>query len=199
MVKKSFPHDYSHQRITAHVLRRTVHLFSLVAPWIYYHYGQIIAAWFGLNLPQFVWICIAILLFLESLRLYFKITIFGQRDYERRHISAFIWAAVSMALVLLYAPGPEFGYPIVISFAIGDPLLGELRHTPLNTQWVILIGLLVIFVIWLICSFILATPLWLAFLMAPIIVAAEWPCLKWIDDNALMQLIPLAIILIIFG
>jgi hypothetical protein len=34
-------------------------------------------------------------------------------------------------------------------------------------------------------------------LMGPICVAAEWPRLRYIDDNATMLLIPLAVVLIL--
>jgi hypothetical protein len=33
--------------------------------------------------------------------------------------------------------------------------------------------------------------------MGPLTTAAEWPKLKWIDDNATMTLIPLATILLL--
>lgn len=41
---------------------------------------------------------------------------------------------------------------------------------------------------WYFCN----TPLWMAAVMAPLTVAAEWPRLRYIDDNATMILIPLA-------
>ena len=41
------------------------------------------------------------------------------------------------------------------------------------------------------------TPLWLAPIMAPLCVAAEWPRLRWIDDNATILLIPLTAILLV--
>lgn len=98
-----------------------------------------------------------------------------------------------MGLVILFTT-PKFAIPIITAYAIGDPLLGELRETSLSKIWIAVIGVAVITGIWCFCSVWLGTPLWLAFIMGPITVAAEWPCLKWIDDNALMQLVPLLII-----
>ncbi|MBS0351263.1 MAG: hypothetical protein JSR33_08780 [Proteobacteria bacterium] len=120
---------------------------------------------------------------------------FGQRDYERKRISAFTWGAVAMGLVLLFAPGKQFTVPIIAAYAIGDPLLGELRSSKLAKYWAFIAGVILVTGIWLAVHFWLGTPIWYSYFMGVITVAAEWPCLKWIDDNALMQLIPLLIVL----
>ena len=46
-------------------------------------------------------------------------------------------------------------------------------------------------------SFQFGTPLWMALLLAPVCMVSEWPRLRYIDDNATMVLIPLALILIL--
>jgi hypothetical protein len=179
-------HHYLRGGWVAHWLRRLVHLSGIFIVWIYYHYGT----------PFLVWVCLGIVLVLEILRLSRGWTIFGQRHYEKHCISAFAWGAIGMALVLLLAPGKAFAVPIIYAYAVGDPLLGELRSTRLHPLFVVLIGLLVISGIWWFSHLWLGTPAWLAFVMGPLTVAAEWPSLHWIDDNALMQLIPLLLVLI---
>jgi len=60
-----------------------------------------------------------------------------------------------------------------------------------------IIGIAGAALIWLLCWHLVATPLVLVAIMAPLVVAAESPRLKWIDDNATMLLIPAAALLII--
>jgi hypothetical protein len=189
-------YHYSKGGLAAHILRRIVHLASLLVLWIYYQWGPSTAHFFKLPLPWIVCICLVIILLLESVRLYRGWTVFGQRHYERKKISAFAWGIVAMGLVLLFAPGEQFAVPIIAAYAMGDPLLGELRRTKLAKYGTFIIGVIFISGIWLASHFWLGTPLWYCYFMGVITVAAEWPCLKWIDDNAMMQLIPLIIVLI---
>ncbi len=196
MEKTSF-HQYPLGGLSAHVFRRIIHIMSSFILWIYFQYATTIASFFSISVPILVWICLFLALSLDFLRLFFGWTVFGQRGYEKKRISAFVWAIIGMSLVLLFAPGKQFIIPIICAYSIGDPLLGELRRAKINKIWVMLIGVCVISGIWYISSIQWPVPLWLCMLMGPITVAAEWPCLKWIDDNALMLLVPLAVLLLI--
>lgn len=198
MLHKAGAHQYLLGGFAAHLLRRMVHIGSLLVLWLYYQYGKTVASFFGLPLSLLIWLVLGCVLILEVLRLRERWTIFGQRQYERTRISAFTWGAVGMALVLLFAPGKQFAIPIITGYALGDPLLGELRRTTMPRMAVVLLGLIALGGVWGLAHIWLGTPLWLIFLMPPITLAAEWPCFTWIDDNALMQLIPLAIILTIY-
>jgi len=51
--------------------------------------------------------------------------------------------------------------------------------------------------IWLGAWLAFGTPLWMAILLAPVCMISEWPRLRYIDDNATMILIPLALVLIL--
>ena len=180
--------------LIAHIFRRIFHLGNLVALWIYYESGLLIPpAYQGIE-PQILCGVLLIILILEMLRLCLGWNIYGMRNYEKSGISAFAWGAIGMTAVLLLAP-KAYAIPIVCSYAIGDPLLGELRATKLPKPVTALIGVLVICGIWWLAQLNFHTPVWLIFLMGPVTVAAEWPCLTWIDDNALMQLLPLLVIL----
>ncbi|MEE2812353.1 MAG: hypothetical protein VX627_04940, partial [Candidatus Thermoplasmatota archaeon] len=86
-------------------------------------------------------------------------------------------------------------YPLILSLTFGDPAMGEARRFGRSAREVFMVGTLVVFLTWLVCWHLLGTPLFLAFIMAPLTTAAEWPKLKWIDDNATMTLIPLAAVL----
>ena len=134
-----------------------------------------------------------VLVFGEALRLKLGITIFGQRDYESKQVSALAWGGFAIGMTFLILPDhPEFVWPLILSLSLGDPFLGEIRRMGLESKTVFLYGSIFIALIWIACSFQVDTPLWMAVVMGPLCVAAEWPRLRWVDDNATMLLIPLS-------
>ena len=138
------------------------------------------------------------LVFAEAVRLKLGITIFGQRDYESKQVSALAWGAFAVGITFLtLSEYPELVWPLILSLALGDPFLGEIRRKGMEPRSVFMTGVVFILVIWLATWYLLGTPIWLAFVMAPLCVAAEWPRLRWIDDNATMLLIPLSAIIIV--
>lgn len=185
--------------VGGHLLRRSVHLLIVIVPIIYYRYGEAIAGFFHLTLAQFLVAIILLNIVVEGARLKFRWTFWGHRHREARQISSFSWGVLSVCLVLLFAPAKQFAIPIIWSCALGDPLLGELRQIRLPSTWVAIVGILFVMLIWWLCTWLFATPWRLALLMGPLVVGLEWPNFKWIDDNALMQLVPLLIILLLYG
>jgi len=180
-----------------HVLRRIIHISMVFVPFLYYFYGETIANSFAISLNSLVVITLIIILLLEGIRLIFNITLLGQRQHEAKQISSFAWGAMGLCMVLLFAPGKAYGIPIIACLALVDPLMGELRRLKIHRIIVALIGIVVAGLIWLLSAYLLGTPFWIVWVIAPLTIAAEWPNLKWIDDNATMQLIPLIIILLI--
>lgn len=178
-----------------HVFRRIVHVSMLVIPLVYYAYDQQISQVFFVSTYGVLLILLAITLIVEAIRLRFKWVIFGQRFYEARYISAFTWGMVGILLVLLISPSRSFSIPIIWCLALVDPLLGELRSLMTRLIWVECVGVLVALAIWWLCgSYWLGLSLWWGVFLAPITVAVESIKLKWIDDNALMLLVPLIVI-----
>jgi hypothetical protein len=177
-------------------LRRLVHMSAAIVPIIYYYYGPSVARWLDCNRNLIVVIILGIIFAFELIRLWFGFTVIGQREHEARQISSFTWSALAIGIVLLFAPDKSFGIPIIWSAAIGDPILGELRRMSTPKFLVGLFGIIIIMLIWLLAYFWLATPWWWALVMGPLTVACEWPRIKWFDDNALMQLVPLLMVLI---
>ena len=187
-------------RDNGHILRRGIHVSLLLIPIVYYGYGTKIAAWIGLPLLQLVIILISIIILLELLRLWRGWVIYGQRRYEAKQISAFTWGAVAIAIVLLLAPpigykGAAIGAPLIVSLALGDPALGEARHLGFSSWVTLLIGTVVISLVWVLAVIYLGTPAWLLPIVILVTLAAEWPRLPWLDDNAMMLLVPLFVIL----
>lgn len=172
-----------------HWFRRAVHVSMAVIPFLYYHYVK-----------QNSWVLLIALLFvvlLEFLRLRFKLVFFGQREYEQRKISAFAWGMVGIILVLGFSPAPKYSIAIIVSCALGDPLLGELRRF-IAQKWLInLIGCLCVMLVWLVCALAFGLSPWLVLFLPILTVFAEQIDLRWIDDNALMLLLPLLAILLV--
>lgn len=195
-VELTNPIELSVGGVSGHLLRRGIHLAMSFLPFLYFEFGEDVADMVSLTLEQVVSCVILIAIVGESLRLRMGWTIVGQRSYEAKQVSALAWGALGVGMVFLLTPDAAYAYPLILSLSLGDPLLGELRRKGVSTQNVILAGVLGIAIIWAGCAYLVETPWLLVPLMAPICVAAEWPRLRYIDDNATMLLIPLAVVLI---
>ena len=195
-VELTNPIELSVGGVSGHLLRRGIHLVMSFLPFLYFEFGEDVADMVSLTLEQVVSCVILIAIVGESLRLRMGWTIVGQRSYEAKQVSALAWGALGVGMVFLLTPDAAYAYPLILSLSLGDPLLGELRRKGVSTQNVILAGVLGIAIIWAGCAYLVETPWLLVPLMAPICVAAEWPRLRYIDDNATMLLIPLAVVLI---
>jgi len=195
-VELTNPIELSVGGVSGHLLRRGIHLAMSFLPFLYFEFGEDVADMVSLTLEQVVSCVILLAIFGEALRLRMGWTVVGQRSYEAKQVSALAWGALGVGMIFLLTPDPAYAYPLILSLSLGDPLLGELRRKGSSTQTVILAGVLGIAVIWAGCAYLVETPWLFVPLMAPICVAAEWPRLRYIDDNATMLLIPLAVVLI---
>ena len=195
-VELTNPIELSVGGVSGHLLRRGIRLAMSFLPFLYFEFGEDVADMVSLTLEQVVSCVILLAVFGEALRLRMGLTVVGQRSYEAKQVSALAWGALGVGMVFLLTPDPAYAYPLILSLSLGDPLLGELRRKGSSTQTVILAGVIGIAVIWAGCAYLVETPWLFVPLMAPICVAAEWPRLRYIDDNATMLLIPLAVVLI---
>ena len=196
-VEMTNPVDQSIGGMSGHLLRRGIHLGMSFIPVLYFQFGEDVAGKVSLSLAQVVSVVILVAIVGEALRLKFGVTIIGQRAYEAKQVSALAWGAIAIGMVLLLAPEKAYAYPLILSLSLGDPLLGEMRRKDFSVSSVIWAGTLGVGLIWAACAFWVDTPWLLVALMGPICVAAEWPRLRYIDDNATMLLIPLAVVLIL--
>ena len=168
-----------------HIMRRLLHVSIILIPIIYYCF---------INSKIVVCALLVVLVIFEAWRIYNKKVLFGQRKHEFNHISSFAWGLFAAGLVLLFAP-KAFAYPILISCAIVDPLLGEIRQFEISKYIIAFIGVAVTILIWYALQHCLPTAWYWPLIMGPIIVASEWPNLRYIDDNAMMQLVPLILVI----
>jgi len=189
-----------------HIFRRFFHISMALIPWIYYVHGEAIGEMLSIEPIQFVSAVGISLLVFEMVRIRFGILIFGQREYEKNQISALAWGSLSISVTFVALHGWSGGIdvhegwltiPIVLCLTFGDPAMGEARRKGLDDRTVFAIGTIVCGVIWLGCGYFFGTPYWMAILMGPVTTAAEWPKLRWIDDNGTMVLIPLAVTILL--
>ena len=196
-VELTNPVDTSIGGMRGHLLRRGIHLSMSLLPFIYFAYGEHVADALGLSLDQVVASVLLVAMTGEGIRLRLGFTVFGQRDYEANQISALAWGAIGVGMVFLLAPTEAYAWPLILSLSLGDPLMGELRRKGMASRNVMLVSTLALLAIWLVAWAQFGTPLWMALLLAPVCMASEWPRLTYIDDNATMVLIPLALVLIL--
>ena len=196
-VELTNPVDTSIGGMRGHLLRRGIHLGMSFLPFIYFAYGEHVADAIGLSLDQLVASILLVAMTGEGIRLRLGFTVFGQRDYEANQISALAWGAIGVGMVFLLAPTEAYAWPLILSLSLGDPLMGELRRKGIASRNVMLVSTLALLAIWLVAWAQFGTPLWMALLLAPVCMASEWPRLTYIDDNATMVLIPLALVLIL--
>ena len=75
--------------------------------------------------------------------------------------------------------------------------MGEIKRSKKGIKFAIIGGLITSYIIWFSSSYFLGTPILASLILAPLTVIGELPTVRWIDDNATMVLLPLAILLII--
>lgn len=203
MVEMTNPVDQSVGGLGGHIFRRTIHIAMILIPFIYYWYADELGQKITIDKEKIASLVVISLIIVEAGRLKLGITIYGQRKYESKQVSALAWGAFGVGMTLLIAPnyginGAAFGVPIIACLSLGDPFLGELRRLELSDKIVFSLGTALCVAIWLASWNWLGTPWWFAIILAPITIAAEWPRLRWIDDNATMVLIPLFATILLF-
>lgn len=196
-VELTDPVELSVGGMNGHIFRRVFHLGMFLIPLAYFELGDDFSQKIGLSLSEIVSLVIIVAIGGESLRLKLGFTIFGQREYEAKQVSALAWGGFAIGMVLLLVPIEQYAYPLILSLTFGDPFMGELRRMGVEKREVIIYSIIFLLILWSLCWFLFATPWWLAFIFAPVCVFSEMPRLRYIDDNATMVLIPLAAIIIL--
>ena len=133
-VELTNPVDLSIGGMSGHVFRRIFHISMFIIPYIYFEFGEDVAEIIGYTLPEVVSLVIIVAILGEALRLKVGLTVFGQREYEAKQVSALAWGGFAVGMVLLLAPVKEYAYPLILSLAFGDPFMGELRRKGLQTK-----------------------------------------------------------------
>jgi len=140
----------------------------------------------------------------ETIRLRSAREMPGMRDYEQRRIAGFLWFTSGTTLLLAAHEYLGVGQAVVmatiIAAAYTDPLLGELKPR-LPRQQAFGCGVVTAFLIYIVifgmAGDLSGAVLGYALVAAAVMVAAELPTVKWLDDDLLMQLAPVAVLMLL--
>lgn len=185
--------------VYGHWLRRLIHLSMAVIPFLYYSYAMALASWMHWTPTGLVIAVVALILGFDLLRISQGWCLLGQRHYEVRRLSALAWSALAVGSVLLLAPHSSIAYALIVSAAVVDPLVGELRRFPRAAVWTAGLAIVLVALIWYFAGTLLVLSGGWLLLLAPLTVVAERLPLRWIDDNALMLWLPLLAVCLIIS
>lgn len=182
----------------AHWYRRVFHTFG-AALLVYY------------LLPNYRWIntikillpiaILAVVALLEFLRIKGKISsdhFFGLRMYEKKRIGSYLFFGTGIVLLLLFFP-QQIAVPCILCACIADPVMGEIRYI-FEEKTVYLIG-------FLLCMFLFMISWYKADIFIMVIISligsigaviGETQKFWWLDDDFLIQILPAAIISILW-
>ncbi len=127
----------------------------------------------------------------EAYRIHRGWQFLGLRDYEKTHIAGYFWGASGYVLALLFFD-QRFAMITILGTTLGDPVLGELRQTRFK-QAAPAAGFAVWCAVAAACILVvpLSTPWALVPVGAALAVIAEGAKQPYIDDNFLMNIVPL--------
>jgi dolichol kinase len=127
----------------------------------------------------------------EAYRIHRGWLFFGLRDYEKRRVAGYYWGAFGYVIALLLFP-QRFAMITILGTTLTDPVLGELRKRG-RKRTALAAGLAVwtAIALSLVALVPLPTPVLLVPVGAALAVAAEWVKVPHLDDNFLMNLVPL--------
>ncbi len=183
--------------IQGEYLRRLAHVSFAAIPFFYFYalapqvQGQTVV------LHQCLLCCLAIVMMLDGSRIVFGWSIVGQRSYERDRLSSLTSLAVGVVVVLWWAPTPVIAIAIIVSAAVADPFMGVMRRCNCSALTVAGVGVVLVMVIWCGLGVWQVLPVYSMLLLAIMTVLIERYNGFWLDDNLLMQAIPLSVVLLI--
>ncbi len=145
----------------------------------------------GLPKPYLVVTIWSATLITETLRLAFGVDLIGLRDYEKGQISAYFWGGSALALGLLFFP-PPFVIVAMFGMAWVDPLCAWTRRRRGYPPAPLLVYALIVAIgLWLVTDWDLEEIFILAALASPLAIGAEYPAIRYVDDDFTMLVVPM--------
>lgn len=144
-----------------------------------------------LGREQIALIGLGLLACFEAYRIHKGWLFFGLREYEKKRPAGYFWGATGYVLALLLFE-QRFAMITILGTTLVDPILGEMRAS----QWKQM-GPPVGFIAWSVVAYACAvlvplpTPLLLIPVGALIAVFVEAPKVPYVDDNFVMNIVPL--------
>jgi len=160
---------------------------------LYYWFPKRVVEW-GVTREEITVAGVLILGLLEAVRLLRGKLVFPMREYERRQIGGHFWLVLGCAVALIFFD-QRFAMLTILGTTLVDPLIGELRVRGSTT-----LALVAGFLAWcavaalVVAATPLSTPLYLIPVGAAAAVGAAHFKIRHLDDNFLMNLVPLAVL-----
>ena len=169
--------------------------FHLCAPLFLLYYAVPSDMWgLGPTREIVLLVVLTVVLVFDAMRYGMGVTFPFLRSYEERRISAYSWAAIGFTMAVIFFP-MHLVVPVIFGLGWTDPLIGLLRRRrsrlypalPVIAYFVIcatafgILGFIDIFHL-----------IALSVVGAVTAVAVEFPRLMYVDDDFLMQIVPLA-------
>ena len=178
-------------------LRRFCHIACSSIPFFYFlilapqlNHSEIV-------LHQFLLSTLAVILMLDGARLAFGMTVIGQRDYERHRYASLTGLLVGMVLVMWWAPYQQLAIAIILTATLVDPVMGIMRRYYCSVVIRSVVGVSLVILLWVGVGILEVMPMTDIFMLAALTVFIENYQLTGLDDNLLMQVIPLSVVLMI--
>jgi hypothetical protein len=165
--------------------------FHIASPAFLVYYLLPADLWIGFSKVYLTLLLWSVTLVIEILRLAFDVDLIGLRDYERGQISAYFWGGTGLTIGLLLFP-PPLVVVAMCGMAWIDPLCAWTREkggypvVPLISYGAVAAALL-----WALTGWSPVEVAMVAAVAAFMAVAAEYPTIKYIDDDFTMQIVPL--------
>ncbi len=171
------------------MFRRGFHALSSLFI-IYWWFPERVAA-IDLSRQEIALIGLGLLGIFEAYRIHRGWIFFGLRDYEKKRVAGYFWGALGYVVALLFFE-QQFAMITILGTTLVDPILGEMRGSKWKRfapptgfgAWCAVAIACVLLVP-------LATPLVLIPLGAAIAVGAERLEVPYVDDNVVMNVVPL--------
>lgn len=170
-------------------------IFHLCAPVFLLYYLVPFDMWgIGVTKQFTLLMTLFIVLIIEAIRMYREKIFFGLRDYEGRQISAYAWAGVGITLAFLFF-SKTFVVPVIFAMAWIDPLIGELKKREGKILYPILPAICYAVIFFLFVFYLSDLNIIIVLILTTIgtlsALLAEYPHIKYIDDDFLMIIVPL--------
>ena len=174
------------------LMRRAFHIAVSLAV-LYYWFPPTIRE-LGISRETLMVVAFGALSILEGVRLWRGGLVFPMREYERRQLGGHFWLVLGCVVALLFFE-QRFAMITILGTTLVDPLIGEMRGK-VRPPFVLAAG----FFAWLAVAIAtitvagLATPLALLPIGAAVAVAAERRKVPRVDDDFLMNVVPLVVL-----
>jgi hypothetical protein len=171
------------------VFRRTFHVLTSLFV-VYWWFPERVVE-IDLSRQEIALVGLGVLACFEAYRTHKGWTFFGLRDYEAKRPAGYFWGATGYVTALLLFD-QRFAMLTILGTTLVDPVLGEMRAGKWK-KWGPPTGFAAWCAVALVCVLAvpLSTPLALIPLGAALAVAAESLPVPYVDDNFVMNIVPL--------